>query len=52
MAISMTPAMMPIGSPSATETRAATAPSVETIGATMDTLPTRSAAYVSCSPTT
>ena len=52
MTTSMTPAMTPIGSPSATETTAATAPSVETIGATIETLPTRRAAYVSWSPTT
>ena len=31
---------------------AAMAPSVATIGATMLTLPTRSAAYAACSPTT
>ena len=44
MATSSDPATTPIGSPSAIEMTAATAPSVDTIGATIETLPIRSAA--------
>ena len=52
MTTSISPAAMPIVSPSATAMSAATAPSVATIGATIETLPMRNAAYVNCSPTT
>ena len=52
MTASISPAAMPIASPSATAMSAATAPSVATIGATIETLPMRNAAYVNCSPTT
>ena len=48
----MTPATKPTGSPRAIAISAATAPSVATIGATIETLPMRSAAYVSWRPTT
>ena len=44
--------MNPTGSPRAMEMSAATAPSVATIGATIETLPIRRAAYVSCRPMT
>ena len=52
MTASISPAAMPIASPSATAMSAATAPSVATIGATIETLPMRNAAYVNCRPTT
>ena len=52
MTASISPATMPIVSPSATAMSAATAPSVATIGATIETLPIRNAAYASWRPTT
>ena len=52
MTASISPATKPTGSPRATAMSAATAPSVATIGATIETLPIRSAAYVSWRPTT
>ncbi len=52
MTASDTPAMKPSGSPRETAMSAATAPSVATIGATIETLPIRNAAYVSWRPMT
>ncbi len=52
MTASMRPATTPTGSPSAMAMTAATAPSVATIGATIETLPIRRPAYVHWSPMT
>ena len=52
MTMSISPAVSPIVSPRATAITAAIAPSVATIGATTDTLPIATAAYVRLRPAT